>query len=101
MTKEAKKKKKKGNAPLKYMNVSFSDDAACKKNGSMARILLVSRGEKSALSPMVRTGSLWLFRSGKRARRTRELPPSQATRRQPVAVVPSSKVTVTESFVVV
>lgn len=44
--------------PLKYMKVSFSDDAACRKNGSMARILLVARGEKSALRPMVRTGSL-------------------------------------------
>lgn len=83
------------------MKVSFSDDAACRKNESMARILLVSRGEKSALRPMVRTGSLWLLSSGKRARRTRELPPSQATRRHPVAVVPSSKVTVTESWVVV
>lgn len=78
------------------MKVSFSDAAACRKNGSIARMLFTSRGEKSALSPMVRTGSFCGVKSGNTARRTRELPPSQATRRQPWAVVPSSKVTVTE-----
>lgn len=64
----------------------------------MARNDLTSRGEKSALSPMVLMGSFWTARSGKSSRRTRERPPSQATRRQPWAAVPSSNVTVTESL---
>lgn len=78
------------------MKVLFSDAAACRKKGSIARIALISRGEKSALSPIVLMGNFWTARSGKSMRRTRERPPSQATRRQPLAVVPSSNFAVTE-----